>query len=155
MINYQKWWAWIKTMVELKKNLIETIKVWTWNMLIGNQSPSLIPQLLPHVWTWIGLGGLQKGGGKKLEKSSKCPNTYGLQNLMARNFKSWKKNPSYLNWASKGLHKVEVRSLKEHKTLSLNQPNSGMHKMTTQLLIQHVACQVVVPWRCSKIGATH
>jgi hypothetical protein len=38
-----------------------------------------------------------------------------------------------------------MRSLKEYKTLHLNQPNNGMHKVATQLLIQHVACQVVVP----------
>jgi hypothetical protein len=134
------------------------IKVWTWNMPIPKFDPAITTkylQIYQNVWTWIGLGGLQKGGGKKLGKLSKCPSTYGLQNLMARNLKSWKKNPSYLNWASKGLHKVEMKSLKEHKTLSLNWPNSGMHKMVTQLLIQHVACQMVVPWTCSKIGATH
>ncbi len=73
-------------------------------------------QIYQNVWTWIGLSGLQKGGSKKLENLSKSLSTYGLQNLMARNFKSWKKNPSYSNWASKGLHKVEVKSLKKHKT---------------------------------------
>jgi hypothetical protein len=35
-------------------------------------------QIYQNVWTWIGLGGLQKGGGKKLENLSKCPSTYGL-----------------------------------------------------------------------------
>jgi hypothetical protein len=112
-------------------------------------------KIYQNVWTWIGLGGLQKGGSKKLENLSKSPSIYKLQNLMARDFKSWKKHSSYLNWASKGLHKVEVKNLKEHKTLSLNWPNSGTHRVVTQLTIQHVACQVVVPWRCLKIGATH
>jgi hypothetical protein len=35
-------------------------------------------QIYQNVWTWIGLGGLQKGGSNKLENLSRCPSTYGL-----------------------------------------------------------------------------
>jgi hypothetical protein len=157
-----KWWIWVKPMVELTNILDRNYQSLNLNHANRQSIPRFdLPittkylKIYQNVWTWIGLRGLQKGGSKKLKKLSKSPNTYRLQNLMARDFKSWEKNPSYLNWASKGLHKVEVKNLKEHKTLSLNQPNSGTHKVATQLMIQHLACQVVVPWRCSKIGATH